>query len=307
MKRRLLGLLWVALLGLFVSGCTADGSAVEADPVIPEDNGGSHTKSSDSKGEESSSSGALADSTRDSTASPRLRLSEYQDMVGVAAMEFSKGSAKYGISAFSIGKTEVTQGLYRELLGNLAKEDMTGDDHPVFNVSWYDAAFFCNELSKKAGLDTAYVYESVDANGLPVNLSVNYFVASVRLPTEMEWEMAARAGTATTYYWGTDVASKYAYYAQSKGPVAVAQYTPNGFGLFDMGGNVAEWTNDWYATYPTTAQENYTGAVAGDYKVIRGGGWSDKVTALASAERDKKEPKYRSRMLGFRVVYSGGF
>jgi formylglycine-generating enzyme required for sulfatase activity len=74
-----------------------------------------------------------------------------------------------------------------------------------------------------------------------------------------------------------------------------------------MSGNVEEWLNDWYAAYPTTAQENYTGANSGDYKVVRGGGWPDKAPALASAERDKEDPKYRSQKVGFRVVYSEGF
>ena len=195
--------------------------------------------------------------------------------------------------------------LYREVMGEI--EEWLGENHPVFDVSWYDAALFCNALSKLAGLDTAYVYESVDAKGILTNLSVNYAAKAVRLPTEMEWEVAARAGTTTTYYWGTETASKYAYYAQSKGPVEVAGYLPNAYGLYDMGGNVAEWTNDWYAAYPTTAQENYTGAKSGDYKVVRGGGWPDKAPALASAERDKESPKYRSQKVGFRVVYSEGF
>lgn len=294
---------WILAAGLLalVFGCSADGSAVESDVVGPDNSGNHSGKSSGREDVVSSSSGAEADSTQNST----VKLSDYLKMVDVPAMTLSKGSAKYQISAFSIGETEVTQGLYREAMGEV--EDWLGENYPVFNVSWYDAALFCNALSKMAGLDTAYVYESVDTKGTLNNLSVNYAAKAVRLPTEMEWEVAARAGTSTTYYWGTETASKYAYYAQSKGPVEVAGYLPNAYGLYDMGGNVAEWTNDWYAAYPTTAQENYTGANSGDYKVVRGGGWPDKAPALASAERDKEDPKYRSQKVGFRVVYSEGF
>ncbi len=306
MKRRFFCLLATSLLA-FVFGCSADGSAVESDVVGPDNSGNHSGKSSGREDVVSSSSGAEADSTQDSTASPLQRLSEFIEMVEIPAMELSKGSASYKVSAFSIGKSEVLQGLYMEIIGDIAKEDVKGFLYPVFNVSWYDAVLFCNALSKRVELDTAYVYESADANGMLKNLSVNYEVASVRLPTEMEWEIAARGGTTTTYYWGTDVASKYAYYAQSNGPKPADNFLPNAYGLYDMSGNVAEWTNDWYAAYPTTAQENYTGANSGDYKVVRGGGWPDKAPALASAERDKEDPKYRSQKVGFRVVYSEGF
>ena len=308
MKCRAFCLLWASLIGFSLEACTADGSTVESEPVFPENNDGKHSdKSSDSRDGESSSSGVLPDSTQDSTKTPLQRLSEFIEMVEIPAMELSKGSASYKVSAFSIGKSEVLQGLYMEIIGDIAKEDVKGFLYPVFNVSWYDAVLFCNALSKRVELDTAYVYESADANGVLKNLSVNYEVASVRLPTEMEWEIAARGGTTTTYYWGTDVASKYAYYAQSNGPKPADNFLPNAYGLYDMSGNVAEWVNDWYAAYPTTSQENYTGAKSGDYKVVRGGGWADKAPALASAERDKEDPKSRSQKVGFRVVLSEGF
>jgi formylglycine-generating enzyme required for sulfatase activity len=122
----------------------------------------------------------------------------------------------------------------------------------------------------------------------------------------LEWEIAARAGTSTTYYWDTDDAYKYAYYAQRKGPVAVAGLAPNEAGLYDMAGNVAEWVNDWFYAYPTVSQDNYAGPEEGDYKVVRGGGWSDKAPALASGEREKKAPKHHSATIGFRIVYSIG-
>ena len=235
-----------------------------------------------------------------------LDLSEWVEMVNIPAMSFTRNDVVFSVNAYSIGVTEVTQGLFRKVTGSIAKEDSLGDDYPVFNVSWYDAAVFCNALSKKAGLDTTYVYESRNSGGELVGLSIDYSTKSVRLPTEMEWEIAARAGTSTTYYWDTDVASKYAYYGQSNGPAKVAGYIPNDAGLYDMAGNVAEWVNDWYYAYPTVSQKNYSGPAEGTYKVLRGGGWSDKAPALASGEREKKAPKHRGQTIGFRIVYSSG-
>jgi formylglycine-generating enzyme required for sulfatase activity len=235
-----------------------------------------------------------------------VELSDFAEMVNVSAMGITRNGVAFSVSAYSISVTEVTQGLYRKVMGSISKEDSLGDDYPVFNVSWYDAALFCNALSKKVGLDTAYVYESRNSGGELTGLSIDYAAESVRLPSEMEWEIAARAGTLTTYYWDTDVASKYAYYGQHNGPTKVAEYIPNDAGLYDMAGNVAEWVNDWYYAYPTVSQENYSGPAEGTYKVVRGGGWSDKAPALASGEREKKDPKHRSQTIGFRIVYSRG-
>ncbi len=292
------GIVLAGMLAMSMAACTADGEPADMAPVQPGDN--------DLNGGKNSSSNDVPGSSEQSSDGEKT-LQDFVEMVDYSASAFVRGSVEYVVSAYSISKTEVTQGLYREVMGSIAKEDSLGDNYPVFNVSWYDAVLFCNALSKKAGLDTAYVYERVNKNGLLENLSVKYSAAAVRLPTEMEWELAARAGTATTYYWGTDVASKYAYYAQDKGPVAVAGYIPNADGLYDMAGNVAEWVGDWFASYPVESQNNYTGPAEGTYKCVRGGGWSDKAPVLASAEREKKAPEYRSQMLGFRIVYSVGF
>ena len=296
MSRR--GLLLAGMAVFSLVACTANGESADTSPTSHHDGNPYVDNNSDNK--DNSSSSTESDSSKSS-------IQDLVEMASVPAVTFSRGSVDYHINAFAIGKTEVTQGLYREVMGSVPKDDALGDNYPIFNVNWYDAALFCNALSKKAGLDTAYVYKSVSDGGELINLSINYAATTVRLPTEMEWEIAARAGTLTTYYWDTDVASKYAYYAQSKGPVAVAGYTPNAFDLYDMAGNVAEWVNDWYGSYPTASQDNYTGPEEGKYKGIRGGGWSDKAPALASAERDKKEPMYHSQTVGFRVVYSAGF
>ncbi|MCQ2104755.1 MAG: formylglycine-generating enzyme family protein [Fibrobacter sp.] len=238
---------------------------------------------------------------------PVAKLDSLIGLVVIPGTTLKRGSASFSVDSFAISKFEVTQGLYEKVMGEIPLMDKIGDSIAVANVNWFDAVLFCNALSILAGLDTAYVYEGVGDSRYLKNLSVDFKVRAVRLPTETEWEIAYRAGTTTTYYWDTDVASKYAYYIQTNGPVKVAQYKPNAYGLYDMGGNVAEWMNDWYGTYPTTSSLNYTGAVDGDYRVVRGGGWSDKASALAAAERNKKDPLYQSQMVGFRVVRSNGF
>jgi Uncharacterized conserved protein len=88
------------------------------------------------------------------------------------------------------------------------------------------------------------------------------------LPTEIEWEVAAHGGVyESAYYWGTEPASDYAYYGQTKGPTEVAQFIPNAYGLYDMAGNVAEWVNDWYDSYSTKDEENPVGPSTGTYEV----------------------------------------
>lgn len=296
--------LFIGALAFLLGACTATGES--ADVASSDYDDGGSDGSGGSNGNKNSGNKENSSSSSENPGEAE-ELSDLVEMANMPAVNFTRSEVSFAVSAFSIGKTEVTQGLYRKVMGSVSKDDSLGDNFPIFNVSWYDAALFCNALSKKVGLDTAYVYESINSSNELINLSVNYGVESVRLPTETEWEIAARAGTLTTYYWDTDVASKYAYYAQSKGPVAVAGFIPNDAGLYDMAGNVAEWVNDWFYAYPTVPQENYTGPAEGDYKVIRGGGWSDKAPALASGEREKKAPKHRSQTIGFRIVYSQGF
>ena len=230
------------------------------------------------------------------------------DFVEIPASLLTRGVTKYAVGAFEMSSTEVTQDLYKMVMGKLPAMDKIGGDIAVANVSWYDAVLFCNAFSKMVNIDTAYVYDGVGEFNILENLTIDYSVESVRLPTDTEWEIAIRGGTSSRFYWGDAVASKYAYYAQTNGPVKVASYLPNECGLYDMGGNVAEWVNDWYGSTSTKDEENPTGASTGEYKIVRGGGWSDKVSAMESANRDnKKTPATHSQMVGFRIVHSMGF
>ena len=199
------------------------------------------------------------------------------EFVYIPSISFNRG-ATYSISSYYIATTEVTQELYKEVVGSLPKQDKVKDSLPVVNVSWYDAVLFCDELSKLVGLDTVYSYKSVGDENFLEDLKIDYSVEGIRLPTEIEWEVAAHGGVyESAYYWGTEPASNYAYYGQTKGPTEVAQFIPNAYGLYDMAGNVAEWVNDWYASYSTKDEENPVGPATGTSKCVRGGGWTDKV------------------------------
>jgi formylglycine-generating enzyme required for sulfatase activity len=285
------------LTATILVACSASGGEETFAPQFPDEDAGT-VKSSGSIGSSDSatpesSSGAVEDSTA------------LMEWVVVPAASVTRGTATYSISTFEITTTEVTRGLYSTVMGDVPQQANEGADFPVENVTWYQAVLFCNAYSKLLGRDTAYVYTSVGDEFYLNDLSIDYAVkGAVRLPTENEWEIAARGGTTSTYYWGTDEAKKYAYYAQSKGPVAVAQYLPNEYGLYDMGGNVAEWVNDWYGSYENKDMVDPTGAETGTNRVVRGGGWSDKATALASGEREKKAPLYKGHTLGFRIARS---
>ena len=291
-RLKMLGLMFVCAAFVLAS-CTASGDEVEGSLLIPDDKG---TSSPVSKSSSSKHSSVVDDSV--------MGLFKW---AWIQSSSITRGVNAFGVNSFSIAKTEVTQEIYESVMGNLPKQPKEGHDIAVSNVDWYHAVLFCNEFSKLAGLDTAYVYKSISRDSVLVDLSIDYSVVSVRLPTENEWEIAAHGGTTTTYYWDTDVASKYAYYGQSSGPDTVAQKVPNDYGLYDMAGNVAEWVNDWYDAYPKNKRDNYTGPEDGEYRVVRGGGWSDKVTDIAPKERDKVYPTQSKATLGFRVVYSTGF
>jgi len=290
---------FVFLMAAFLAACSASGGEETFAPQFPDENAGT-VKSSGSNG----SSGSVAPESSDSAVddSAWASLVEWAE---IPATDVTRGTATYSISGFEIATTEVTRDAYFKVMGSLPQQANDSTNFPVENVNWYEAVLFCNAYSKLLGRDTAYVYTSVGDESYLKDLTIDYAAkGAIRLPTENEWEVAARGGTTTTYYWGTDEAKNYAYYAQSKGPVAVGLYTPNEYGLFDMGGNVAEWVNDWYGTYENKDKTDPTGADSGTNRVVRGGGWSDKASAMASSERDKKAPLYKGHALGFRVARS---
>ncbi len=172
------------------------------------------------------------------------------------------------------------------------------DEHPVTCVSWYDAIAYCNWLSRRDGLSPCY---SISGNTAPTNwnsgtVDCNWSANGYRLPTEAEWEYAARGGNKSkgyTYSGSNDVGSV-AWYWDNAGEAthAVGGKSPNELGIYDMSGNVWEWCWDWYSSYASASQNNPTGATSGDYRVLRGGSWDNNVSFCRVANRYFGDPGY---------------
>jgi len=203
------------------------------------------------------------------------------------------------VSSFYMGKYEVTQKEYQEVMGKNPSE-FRGDNLPVERVSWYDAIEYCNKRSQKEGLTPAYTIATM--TGVSRNSNANGY----RLPTEAEWEYACRAGTTTAYNTGASINNNTGWYeANSAGSThEVGQKPANAWGLYDMHGNVYELCWDWYDNiYTSRAQTDPLGPSSGRERVGRGGGWNSSAQNVRSAERNSYHPAdSRYRNMGFRVA-----
>ncbi len=239
------------------------------------------------------------------------------------------------LSAFWIGATEVTQAQYEAVMGEnpsyFQGENGGVAKHPVENVNWFQAVAYCNRLSELEGLKPAYIVK--DRRGLPwppkmSNLAGNLAervrngqdpeklpvverdtsADGYRLPTEAEWEYAARAGTETPYWSGDsedDLALVGWYVTNSDGTThPVGEKPANTWGLHDVHGNVWEWTTDWFPA------DGYSNAIVTDpralptarHRVCRGGSYWDDPDRARAAFRVRSSPDLANRVLGFRVV-----
>jgi len=205
-------------------------------------------------------------------------------IMGFEKEHYTKPVHSVYIHRFLMSKTEVTQKQWLDIMGRNPSHFVTcGLDCPVENVSWNDVQQFIKKLNQKTG-------------------------QKYRLPSEAEWEYAARAGTTTLWSFGDDESqlAKYAWYSDNGGPTTheVAQKLPNAFGLFDMHGNVWEWTQDCrhenYVGAPTDSNAWTTGCV-GDQRVLRGGGL-DEAYVVRSSIRIGWPPDLPWRWAGFRLV-----
>ena len=193
------------------------------------------------------------------------------------------GKLSVTVSTFEIGKYQVTQKQWKEIMGTNPFR-FSGDDLPVESVSWNDAQKFIEKLNAM------------------------YPGKNYRLPTEAEWEYAAKGGKFSKgyEYAGSNNAKEVGWYWENSDGKTnpVGQLKPNELGIYDMSGNVWEWCQDWFGDYPDEVEKNYAGPEDGKYKVLRGGSWNNNDNYCRSAIRDGFYPDFRNGYYGFRVCRS---
>jgi acetoin utilization deacetylase AcuC-like enzyme/formylglycine-generating enzyme required for sulfatase activity len=259
--------------------------------------------------------GASCQKVDKSTARPPtvIKTKEGVEMVLIPAGWFEMGSRqgktnespvhKVWVNAFLMDRYEVTQEQYGKLVpGN--PSHFKGPQNPMEQMSWANAALYCNARSRAEGFELCYDEESGKCN---------FEANGYRLPTEAEWEYACRAGTKTDYFFGRDARKlkDYAWYAENsfERTFPWGKKKPNPWGLYDMYGNVAEWCNDIYDQdyYKHSPEKNPRGPTRGKKYVLRGGAWSSSADVCRSSYRVGEEPGFQDACfardtIGFRCV-----
>ncbi len=269
------------------------------------------------------------------------------DMALVPAGMFQMGDSLDGlvnavvhpvvVDAFFMDKFPVTKALWDEVytwaINNGYDFDNSGSgkaiNHPVHSVSWYDCVKWANARSEKEGRIPAYYTDTEQAivyRSGRVNVSNDAvkWAAGYRLPTEAEWEKAARGGlTGKRFPWGDTISQSYANYTGGSESYDIASpgnhpsfndgvypytspvgsFAPNGFGLYDLAGNVWNWCWDWYDLYETGVQINPIGPASGHIRIYRCGSWDGSAFYTRSAFREGAVPDYNYYVrIGFRTV-----
>ena len=217
--------------------------------------------------------------------SSALEKPSFTEMVLVPAGSYPSGSDKFiderpsgniYLDAFYIDRFEVSQKKFKSVM-NVNPSEFRGENLPVDRVNWYQARDYCNEVGK-------------------------------RLPTEAEWEKSARYGSEAQYYWGEEADDSYAWHWDNSDRKThpVGEKKPNKLGLYDIAGNVWEWTADWYDQnyYQTRSSRNPKSPFNGKHRVLRGGSFMDKADGLRVTRRNWDLPSSRFKNFGFRCAKS---
>lgn len=297
MKRKLYILLAILLLaGMTASAQMKRGGQKKEVPKTEKTTSKKQKKQSGNSGKSNSSGKGGTQQEPRTTTVPDVVKHVMDDMVWVEGGTFTmgatseQGSDAYNnekpthqvtLSGYYIGKYEVTQELWQTVMGTNPSKYTGNSRSPVECVSWDDCQQFLRKLNQMSG-------------------------HNFRLPTEAEWEFAARGGNQSCgyKYAGSNTLFMVSWsehnYMNTTQPVG--QYTPNELGLYDMSGNVWEWCQDWYGDYSSGSQTNPTGPSSGSYRVYRGGSWSSNARFCRVSNRNSNDPSHRYDYLGLRLA-----
>ena len=232
------------------------------------------------------------------------------------------------LASYYIAQYEVTQSQYQAIMkgdktanaepsyfGTKAGDKENTSSLPVENVTWYDAVYFCNKLSESLKLTPVYTITNIRRDEetkaiVYADVTADISKNGYRLPTEAEWEYAARGGNIKSANWsapyaGSKTANDVSWNVKNSGNKTqeVGKKQANELGVFDMSGNVWEWCHDWYDyTVETGTFENPTGPEQGRVRIERGGSFADWEENTSVTYRGSHTPSYKDNYLGFRLV-----